>query len=489
MNRRRFLQTSALGAGALLVPGLSGCAESRRRKPNVIYILADDLGYAELGCYGQEIIQTPNLDRMAAEGIRFTQHYSGSPVCAPSRCVLLTGKHTGHSYIRDNGRAPGRPLDPTKGLFPGQNPIPDEEFTLAEVLKERGYATACIGKWGLGYKGSTGDPNRQGFDLFFGYYCQIHAHNHYPRFLWRNGEKVALEGNDGGLTGKHYSADLFTEEAKRFIRENQNRPFFLYLAYTLPHVSIQVPEETLALYKGKLPETPYKARGHYLRHPYPHAGYAAMVTHLDMRIGEILQVLKELELDENTLVMFSSDNGPTYDRVGGADSAFFHSTGPLRGRKASVYEGGIRIPFIARWPGVIEPGRVTDHVSALWDVFPTVCEVAGVPIPRGLDGVSFLPTLAGRGEQPKHEALYWEFRSYGGQQALRFGDWKAVRTGLRRPGTDTRIQLYNLTEDVGESRNVASERPDLVARAKELMLASRTKSKLFPFPEIYEREW
>ncbi len=489
MNRRRFLRTSALGVGALAVSGALSCRTKGHTKSNVVYILADDLGYAELGCYGQEIIRTPNLDRMAAEGVRFTQHYSGSPVCAPSRCVLLTGKHTGHSYIRDNGRAPGRPYDPDRGIFPGQNPIPDAVFTLAEALKQRGYATACIGKWGLGYEGSTGDPNRQGFDLFFGYICQIHAHNHYPRFLWRNGQKVELEGNTGGLTGKHYSTDLFAEEAKRFIRENKDRPFFLYLAFTAPHVSIQVPEATLELYKGKLPETPYKHRGHYLRHPYPHAGYAAMVTHLDMRIGEILQLLKELGLEKNTLVMFSSDNGPTYDRVGGADSNFFHSTGPLRGRKASVYEGGVRVPFIAWWPRVISAGRVSEHVSAFWDVFPTICEVTGAQTPKGLDGLSFLPTLLGQGHQPQHEALYWEFRSYGGQQALRFGEWKAVRTGLRRPDSDTRIQLYNLAEDVGERQNVAAKHPDLVARARELMLASRTRSELFPFPEIYQRAW
>ena len=348
----RTIWTSTVFAAileSLSVVGLVAPAvHAADRPPNVILMIADDLGYAELGCYGQKIIQTPNLDRLAADGMRFTQAYSGNAVCAPSRCCLMTGKHPGHAWVRDNG-APNYLDDLAKKYqweYPGQHPIPDEEVTLAEVLKARGYATGAAGKWGLGQVGNTGDPNRQGFDLFYGYYCQGHAHNHYPRFLWRCGVKEYFEGNDGkSLSGKTYAEDKFAEVALDFIRTNKDRPFFLYLPFIIPHVSIQVPEEALAQYRGKIPEEPFTQRDNYVKHPTPRAGYAAMLSYLDRDIGRILGLVKELGLDDNTVVIFSSDNGPTHDRAGGADSAFFKSAGPLRGLKGSLYEGGIRVPL------------------------------------------------------------------------------------------------------------------------------------------------
>ncbi|MGB2906255.1 MAG: arylsulfatase [Candidatus Aminicenantaceae bacterium] len=485
MKRRAFLRVLGHTGAAAWAGGALGCAAADK-SPNIITILADDLGYGELGCYGQRIIRTPNLDRMAAEGMRFTQHYAGSPVCAPSRCVLLTGKHTGHAFIRNNGRPGGRPHDPESGVFAGQNPIPDSEVTVAEALKAKGYATAAIGKWGLGYPGSSGDPNQQGFDLFYGYNSQVQAHNHYPRFLLRNRQQEALEGNDRTQSGMQYSQDLFIREAKQFIRQNRSRRFFLFLPFTIPHLSIQVPEESLSEYQGKIPEEPYTHRS-YFQHPYPRAAYAAMITHMDRGIGEILSLLSELGLERDTLVMFSSDNGPAYNRLGGTDSDFFQSAGPFRGLKGSVYEGGIRVPLIARWPGRIPGATVSEHVCAFWDVFPTLCDITGAKAPAGIDGLSFASTFLGSGRQDAHEYLYWEFPSYGGQQAVRLGDWKAVRTRLLQDDAEHSIQLYNLHEDGSESRNVAVDHPEVVGRAREILSSARTESELFPFPEIHTR--
>ncbi len=442
---------------------------SVQAKPNIIYLLADDLGYGELGCYGQQVINTPHLDRLAASGIRFTQHYAGAPVCAPSRCVLMTGLHSGHAFIRDN-----REWKPE-----GQYPIPDETKTLAEYLHEAGYATAAIGKWGLGYPGSSGDPNRQGFDLFYGYNCQRHAHNHYPRYLWRNDERVELAGNTRGLTGAQFSQDKFTEQAVAFVRAHADRPFFLYMPFTIPHLSIQVPPESLAEYEGKIPEEEYEHRDGYLRFPAPRAGYAAMISHLDRDIGKLLAVLDELGLADNTLVMFSSDNGPTYNRLGGSDSDFFRSSGPLRGRKGGVYEGGIRVPLIARWPGKIAPGRVTDHASAFWDVLPTVLEAAEVELPDEVDGLSFLPTLLGRGTQREHAALVWHFPGYGGQQAVRIGPWKGVRRNLRRANPSP-FELYDLRVDLSESHDVAPQNPERVEQMMKILAETQSPSEIFP---------
>ena len=441
--------------------------------PNIILILADDLGYAELGCYGQQWIRTPHIDGIAANGIRFTQHYAGSPVCAPSRCVLLTGKHTGHSQIRDNGE-----IKPE-----GQRPLPAAEITIAELLQARGYATAAIGKWGLGFVGTSGDPNRQGFDLFYGYNCQRHAHNHYPRFLWRNDQRMPLEGNDRRLTGAQYSQDLFARQALQFIRDQQERPFFLYLPVAIPHLSIQVPEDSLAEYRSAIPEAEYEHRG-YLKHPTPRAGYAAMVSHLDRDVGKILDLLEELRLEEQTLVVFTSDNGPTFDRLGGSDSDFFASSGPLRGRKGSLYEGGIRVPAVACWPGRIAPGTVTDQVSASTDWLPTLMELVGEETPAGLDGISLVPTLLGQGEQAEHDFLYWEFpaRHYGGQQAVRWGEWKGVRQQLQADPPQRGLELYHLAADIGETTDVAADHPEVVASMFDMLRSARVPSRLFPFP-------
>ena len=377
--------------GFASISAFAAFSSSQDHPPNIILIMADDLGYGELGCYGQQWIQTPNIDRIAAGGIRFTQFYSGAPVCAPARCMLMTGKHSGHAYIRDNGnpadrRGKGKPQD---GYFPGQHPIPDAEITIAEILKTKGYRTAGIGKWGLGYEASTGDPNRQGFDLFYGYLCQVHAHNHFPRFLWRNGQREWLPGNDRTLDGKIHSQDKFAENALAFIRENRDQPFFLYCPFAIPHLSIQTTPEMLAKYQDKIPESDYEHRG-YLQHPSPRAGYAAMVTQVDKHVGQIMQLVVDLGLDDNTIVLFTSDNGPTFQRLGGADSDFFNSSGPLRGRKGSVYEGGIRVPLVARWPGKIKPGSVTDHLSAFWDFLPTFSEIARAEKPTNIDGISFV---------------------------------------------------------------------------------------------------
>ncbi|NOR15444.1 MAG: sulfatase-like hydrolase/transferase, partial [Candidatus Aminicenantes bacterium] len=448
MKRRDFVKSIGMGAASLSLPQLyTGCTQ-RPTRPNIIYILADDLGYAELGSYGQSQIRTPHLDRMADEGMKFSQHYAGSPVCAPSRCTLLTGLHTGHSYIRENDEMRERGDVWNNPEIEGQRPLPTGTMTLGTLMQEAGYTTAAIGKWGLGGPTDSGHPNDQGFDYWYGYLCQRQAHNYYPTHLWRNREKHVLEGNTffkahqrfpqdqdpsersayAQYSSKHYAPDLMTQEALRFIHKNQDTPFFLYLAYPMPHLALQVPEDSLEEYADEFSESPYLGDRGYLPHPTPRAAYAAMITRMDRDIGRIFALLVELGLDENTLVMFSSDNGPTY--TGGADTSFFKSAGPLRGLKGSVYEGGIRVPLIARWPGQIRAGSTSTHVSAFWDVMPTLCDIAGRDSPRNTDGTSFSATLLGK-PQPQPNYLYWEFLGYGGQQAVRMGNWKAVRTGLR----------------------------------------------------------
>lgn len=470
-----------MGLGITLA-ALAGCGtvvqQEKTTPPNIIFIMADDLGYNELGCYGQEIIKTPNIDRIAGEGIRFTQHYSGSPVCAPSRCVLMTGKHTGHSYVRNNFEVKGG------DGFWGQKPLPDSTITIAELLKSKGYATAAMGKWGLGKTGSEGDPNNQGFDLFYGFNCQRHAHNHYPRFLIRNQDTVWLEGNARELTGGQYSQDLFIEEALQFINRNQNKPFFLYLPFIIPHLSIQVPEESLAEYKGIIQEEDYKHKDNYLQHPFPRAGYAAMITHMDKGIGLIMALLEELNIEDNTLIIFTSDNGPTFNRLGGSDSEFFKSAGAFRGLKGSVYEGGIRVPFVARWPSKIKPGTTSDHICAFQDILPTLSKVAGVSDknPDDIDGISFAPTLLGKDKQEEHEYLYMEFASYGGQQMVRMGDWKGVRQNMFKDSLH--IELYNLSDDIGEQNDISKQHPEIIEQIGKIMKEARTPSKEFPFKQI-----
>lgn len=472
-------------AVCLLIFTAPALADEAKRPPNIVFILADDLGYSELGSYGQEKIHTPNLDKLAQEGMRFTDFYCGNAVCAPSRCVFMTGKHGGHAYVRDNGD-PGEMLPETKALgaeFPGQNPIPAEEVTIAEVLKQKGYATAAIGKWGLGHFGSTGDPNKQGFDLFYGFNCQRHAHNHYPNYLWRNREKEVQPGNDRTLKGETYSQSQFRNVAIEFIEENAEKPFFLYLPFAVPHLSIQVPDEDLEEY-ADMKEDDYEHRG-YLKHPKPHAGYAAMISHMDRDIGMILDTIKAKGLEDNTVVLFSSDNGPTYDRLGGSDSDFFVSSANFKGLKGSLYEGGIRVPLIVRWPGKVKPGSVSDHPAAFYDLMPTFAQIAGVKTPEGIDGISLVPELLGQ-DQPEHDYLYWEFRAYGGQQAVRMGDWKAIRQNMMRPRQPNagKLELYNLKDDPSESKDVAGEHPEIVAKAEAAMKEAHTPSKLFPIPML-----
>jgi arylsulfatase A len=473
--RSRARWPLALLAGLLVCP--AGRPADPATPPNVVLIVADDLGYAEVGCYGQKLIRTPSVDRMAAGGMRFTQVYSGSPVCAPSRCVLMTGKHTGRAAVRDNRQH-------RKGEE-GQHPLPADEVTVAELLKGRGYVTAAAGKWGLGNWDTPGSPLKQGFDHFYGYNCQAHAHSHYPRHLYRDGVRFELPGNDG-VTGDAYTQDLFEREALRFIEANRGRPFFLYLPFIVPHVAVQVPEDSLAEYRGKLGDDPpydgtIGGRKSYLPHPAPRAGYAAMVTRMDRSVGRILDRLAELKLAENTLVIFTSDNGPTHN-VGGADSTFFKSAGHLRGWKGSLYEGGIRVPFVAYWPGKVKPGTVCDTPFYFPDVLPTLCELAGVKPPEGIDGVSLVPTLLGRGEQRTHEFLYWEFPAYGGQQAVRAGDWKAVRQNLAKGVI--RTELYDLAKDPSESADVSAENPDVLRRLEAVMREQHTPSADFPLPAV-----
>jgi uncharacterized sulfatase len=471
VSRRDFLKGVGLSAAAVAVPSgdrqglpraeqgvaVAPAAETpRSRPPNILFILADDLGYGDLGCYGQPKVRTPNLDRLAAEGIRFTDAYAGSTVCAPSRCSLMTGLHTGRCLVRGNARLPLRP----------------EDVTVAEVLKGAGYATGLAGKWGLGEAGSSGVPTRQGFDVFFGYLNQHHAHNYWPTFLWRNEERVALQNvvskedvQGGGVasTRAQYSHDLVTEEALAFIERQVRQPWFLYLAWTIPHANNEAGREGM-----EVPD-----QGPYAAEPWPEQekNKAAMITRMDRDVGRVLEKIKALGLDADTIVFFTSDNGP--HKEGGADPAFFRSSGPLRGIKRDLYEGGIRVPMIVRWPGHIKPGSVSDYPWAFWDFLPTAADLAGAAAPKDLDGVSVLPVLLGR-PGPERECLYWEFYEQGGTQAVRRGRWKAVRKGIADSGAP--MELYDLPTDLGETKDVAAAHPDLVREMAALMRKAHTPS-------------
>jgi len=460
-----------VGAGAAAA-GLAGCARFTSRpeatapakKPNIIFILADDLGYGELGCYGQKLITTPYIDRMAAEGMRFTDHYAGSTVCAPSRCSLMTGLHTGHTYIRGNKEV--QPM--------GQWPLPLDTETLPRMLKRAGYTTALIGKWGLGGPGSTGTPDNQGFDYFFGYLCQRHAHNYYPEFLFRNDERVGLKNKvpggraDGaGVASEkvEYSYDLMEAEALRFITENKAGPFLLYFAVTLPHANNEAGRDGMEVPDYEI----------YTQRDWPQMekGRAAMIRRLDRGVGRLLRRVRNLGIDEDTIVFFSSDNGP--HREGGSDPNFFNSSGPLRGVKRDLYEGGIRVPLIARWPGRIEAGTATHHVSAFWDFLPTCAVLAGGEAPQNNDGLCMVPTLLGvPHKQKQHEYLYWEFHERGSAQAVRFGRWKAIRL------PDGKLELYDLEADLGETTDLAADHPQEVAKAREYLAQARTESEFWP---------
>lgn len=479
----------------MLIPLFSGALGAERSKPNVVFILADDLGYRELGSFGQKLIRTPNLDKLARQGMRLTQHYSGNAVCAPSRCVLMTGKHPGHAYIRTNKSTPPE----------GQEPIPDSEVTLAELMRDQGYVTGAFGKWGLGGPGSSGEPLRQGVDRFFGYNCQAHAHSYYPSYLWDDDKRIRLENDPpvpghaslpkgadpkdprsyDRFKGKDYAPDRINEQVLRFIRANKDRPFFLYYPTIIPHVALHVPDEELKPYLKLGWEDPPFARESgrgYTPHFTPRAAYAAMISRMDRYVGNLLKLLDELGLTDNTIVVFSSDNGTTTHKKE-VDYDFFNSVGRLRGLKGSLYEGGIRGPAIVRWPGHVAAESVSDRVSGFEDWMPTLLELTGASdcVPKNIDGISLAPTLLGKGQKSR-PFLYREFPSYGGQQSIRVGNWKAIRQNMTRGNLD--IELYDLAEDIGEQNNVADRHPEVVVKLAKLMEREHTPSKLFPLVPI-----
>jgi len=492
---RIWLCAGSLAAGLLSGPPLAAAELTR---PNFIFILADDLGYAELGSYGQTKIRTPYLDQLAAEGMRFTAHYSGNAVCAPSRCVLMTGHHPGHAQVRNN-----REVKPE-----GQFPLEVDTVTLPRLLQRVGYATGAFGKWGLGPVGSAGDPLRQGFERFYGYNCQRVAHNFYPTYLYDDAGRVPLnnpefsahqrlpEGLDptapssyAGFVGNDYAPDLIHAAARDFIRTQRNRPFFCYVPTTVPHLAIQVPKDSLAEYAGAFPnDPPYVGDKAYLPHRTPRAAYAAMITRLDREVGRLMELVDELELTDRTVFIFTSDNGPTYGRLGGSDSEFFESAGGFRGLKGSLYEGGVRVPLIVRWKSTIAPGTVSDRISGFEDWLPTLLELARASDlePANLDGISFAPTLLGQ-PQPPRPFLYREFPGYGGQQFVRVGDWKLIgQNMISRRGFAVlpRTELYNLAEDPSESHDLAKTQPARVHKMIELMQDQHVPSKAFAFPRL-----
>ncbi|MFH1716729.1 MAG: sulfatase-like hydrolase/transferase [Planctomycetota bacterium] len=473
MNRRDFLKISGAATAAMALRSATGAAQPSNKKPNIIFIMADDLGYKELGCYGQQKIKTPNIDKLAAEGMRFTDYYTGSAVCAPARCNLMTGKHGGHAYIRDNSEVGGW------DSFRGQIPLSAEALTIAELLKQQGYVTGAFGKWGLGEVGSTGDPLNQGFDRFFGYNCQRHAHNLYPTYLVSDRGKVTLDGNTRGLTGEKYAPQVIADEMLKFIRENRDRRFFVYYPTVIPHLALQVSEEDLNQYKGKWPETPYEGKS-YLAHPTPRACYAAMISFMDRQVGRIMKLLKDLNLDDNTVVFFTSDNGTTYLK-GQVDYEFFDSVGPLHGLKGSLYEGGIRVPMIVRWPGKTWAGSTSGHIAAHYDILATLAEIAGAEALGDTDGTSFVPTLLSEPDrQKKPDYLFWDFAGYGGQLAVRMGKWKGIKNNLRK-NPDSPLELYDLENDISEANNVADKYPDVAAKIAKIMVEARTRPLIEKF--------
>jgi len=454
-------------------------AQSLDNKPNIIYILADDLGYGDLSCYGQQKFETPNIDRLAAEGMMFTQHYSGSTVCAPSRSSLLTGLHTGHTPIRGNKELKTE----------GQLPLPDSSITIAELLKSAGYATGAFGKWGLGFVGTEGDPNNQGFDVFYGYNCQRMAHRYYPPYLWHNQDSVLLEGNDWKQTVT-YAPDEIQKATLAFIDQHKSMPFFAYVPFVLPHAELISPNDSLfAKFDGVFEEhRPYMPDNNYasdyginiVPKKYcsqikPNATFASMVVRLDVYVGQIIDKLEELGIADNTIVMFASDNGP--HRAGGANPDFFNSNGSLRGLKCDLYEGGIRVPFIVRWPNVVEAGLVSHHVSAFWDLTPTLADISQSSLPIQTDGVSFLPTLTGKGNQKKHDSLYWEYNIKGGNIAVRKGKWKGIILNVKG---NTQMELYDIVSDQAEHNDIAAEYPEIVEQVKNIIAKEHMHSDLFP---------
>ncbi len=493
------------GIAGVLTVSLAGCSGTgpyEGSKPNIVFIIGDDLGYNDLGCYGQKIIETPNIDALAQNGIRFTQYYSGSPVSAPSRCVLLTGKHSGHAFIRANHEWPERgdvwnfvkmEEDPS---LEGQYPIPGETITFSKILQKSGYKTACIGKWGLGAPFTDGVPNKQGFDLFFGYNCQRQAHTYYPAHLWWNEEIIKLDNKfveprtavldgDGDPSRsesyarynlKDYAPALMLDKALSFIRSSKERPFFLHFTTIIPHVPLQAPKEWVDKYHEKIgEEIPYPGDKGYFPCQYPMATYAGMVGYLDYQVGAIVEELKKQGIYENTIIFFTSDNGPV--TIGGSVSQFFENAKPFNQAanrlKGTVYEGGIHVPMIISWPGEIKKAQVSDHICAAWDIFPTMCDISGADYPEGLDGISIMSTISGKGKQKRHEYLYWEFPERRGQQAVRLDEWKGIRDSIKDGNLE--IKLFNLTNDITEESDLSDKHPEIVKQMDEIMKKEHKK--------------
>ena len=496
----------------LLLCFLNNCSNKENKvSPNIIYILADDLGYGEVGYNGQEIIKTPNIDLLATNGMVFTQHYSGAPVCAPARYSLITGKHMGHSYIRGNDewRERGEVWDYVKAFsdtsLEGQRPIPENTVTIGKLLQKAGYTTGMFGKWGLGAPETVGVPNLQGFDTFYGYNCQRQAHNLYPSHLWENETKVFLENDlispttklnpeDNPMdessysifTQKEYAPDKIHQKALSFLENNKDNSFFLFYASPLPHLPLQAPVESVNAYREILDDpNPYLGNQGYFPNRFPKATYAAMITHLDNQIGELIKKLKEIGQYENTIIIFSSDNGPTY--LGGVDFSFFDSSKPFSNgygkTKGFLHEGGIRVPMIVSWPNRIKPGSTSDHISSFYDVLPTLCDITGANIPNKIDGISFKNTLLNK-KQKAHDFLYWEFPSYKGQQAVRIGKWKGIRKNIF--DGNMKIELYNLENDLGEEIDLSKDHPDIIKRIERIMIDEHETAELdrFKFKEL-----
>ena len=463
MNKTSSKFRTALIFAAGVSACISSASNARTRgsqNPNIVLILADDMGIGDLGCYGQKMIETTNVDALAKAGIRFTSHYSGSTVSAPSRCCLLTGKDTGHSYIRGN-----------KGLRGFDYPLAGQEVTVAEILKSQGYATACVGKWGLGGPGSEGHPNSQGFDYFFGYLSQGAAHDYYPDYLYENSDTVRLGGNV-------YSHFMIMDKGLDFIRKHSDKPFFAYFAVTPPHADLDYPD--ISHYDGRFEEVPHvnksgNGKG-YKSQPKPRATYASMVSEIDANVGRIVSLLEDLGILENTIIVFSSDNGVHH--VGGHDPDYFDSNGSFRGYKRDLYEGGIRTPFIVRWDSHIAPGSETGHISAFWDFLPTICDITGAELPPDITGISYLPVLLGKGKQPEHEYIYYEFYEKGGKQSVLKEGWKLVRLNMSDPDK-LKEELYYLPDDISEQNDLAGQYPEKVDELRALADSSRVDNKIF----------
>jgi arylsulfatase A len=443
----------------------------KSKQPNIIFILADDLGYADLSCYGQQKTETPNIDQLAKKGMRFTQFYAGTSVCAPSRTSFMTGLHTGHTVIRGN-----KSFDPE-----GQTPLPDSVITIANLLQKKGYNTAAFGKWGLGYITTSGDPNKKGFDQFYGYNCQSLAHNYYPDHLWNNHERIDIPENE--TKDIIYSADKIHEQAMQFISEQKKeKPFFLFLPYTLPHGDVMVPHDSVySYYIKKFNEKPLSPpanpkKGKISFEPYPHAAFAAMISRLDKYTGEVLSAIRKKGLEENTLVIFTSDNGP--HKENGGDPEYFDNNGIYRGIKRDLYEGGIRVPFIAYWKGKIKPG-VTDLPAVLWDMYPTFQQLSGMPVSTNIDGISIVSALLQNGAQKQHDHLYWEFHENNGRQAVRWKNWKAVKLNVNNVA-QTVLELYDLSIDPSEKNNLAAKFPDIVQKMEAMIKMDHVSNRDWP---------